>query len=133
MAQLVGNDISQAVVSEPEIKAFEARWKEDQSTDCCTIDSFRINLRGAPKTPWNISASRVFARSFVHLHNFDSDPKTLITISNCAITRIKALCYKLVKLMTLSASKRLEVERSACRRGRKATVSENTTSLLYSN
>lgn len=137
MNRLVGNDISKAVVSDPEIKQFEAHWKEDQSRDCCTLESFRINLHGPPKSPWNISAARVFARSYIDHHNLVSDPKTLLTISQCATTRIKSLRYKLAK-SSLTAPERLEFEAAARRRGRKATVSciifsaESGLKLLYS-
>lgn len=128
MGRLVGKDISKAVVSDPEIKQFKAQWKEDQSRDCCTVESFRINLKGPPKSPWNISAARVFARSYIHRHQLDSDPKTLLAISQCATTRIKSLRYKLKKL-SLTAPERLEFEAAARRRGRKATVSNITLSL----
>jgi hypothetical protein len=122
MTRLLGNDFFSSVVSDPEIAAFEARWKEDKSKDCCTVDSFRINIRGAPKTPWNISAARVFARSYVDFYKLDQDSKTLMEISNCATTRIKSLRYAFAKL-NLTAPKRLALEAAARRRGRKATVS----------
>lgn len=122
MTCLLGNDFSSSVVSDPEIAEFEARWKDDKSKDCCTVDSFRINIRGAPKTPWNISAARVFARSYVDFYKLDQDPKTLMEISNCATTRIKSLRYAFAKL-NLIAPKRLALEAAARRRGRKATVS----------
>lgn len=128
MGRLVGKDISKAVVSDPEIKQFEAQWKEDQSRDCCTVESFRINLRGPPKSPWNISAARVFAQSYIHHYQLDSDPTTLLAISRCATTRIKSLRYKLKKL-SLTAPERLEFEAAARRRGRKATVSNIILSL----
>jgi hypothetical protein len=122
MTRLLGDDFSSSVVSDPEIAEFEARWKDDKSKDCCTVDSFRINIRGAPKTPWNISAARVFARSYVDFYKLDQDSKTLIEISNCATTRIKSLRYAFAKL-NLTAPKRLALEAAARRRGRKATVS----------
>jgi hypothetical protein len=122
MTRLLGNDISNSVVSDPEITAFEALWKDDKSKDCCTVDSFRINIRGVPKSPWNISAARVFARSYVDFYQLDRDSKTLMAISDCATTRIKSLRYAFTKL-SFTAPRRLELEAAARRRGRKATVS----------
>jgi len=123
MTRLLGDDFSSSsVVSDPEIAEFEARWKDDKSKDCCNVDSFRINIRGAPKTPWNISAARVFARSFIDSYRLNKDSETLMEISNCATTRIKSLRYAFAKL-SLTAPKRLQLEAAARRRGRKATVS----------
>lgn len=43
--------------TEEEVDSFDPRTRE-----CCTADDFRPNLRKSPKSPWNRSAARVFAR-----------------------------------------------------------------------
>jgi len=35
---------------------------------CCTADRFQVDIRGFPKSAWNISAARVFACSFLKAH-----------------------------------------------------------------
>ncbi|KAG1758896.1 hypothetical protein EDD22DRAFT_783311, partial [Suillus occidentalis] len=35
---------------------------------CCTVERFRMDVRGFPKSDWNISATKVFARSFLEAH-----------------------------------------------------------------
>ncbi|KAG1877158.1 hypothetical protein C8R48DRAFT_590945, partial [Suillus tomentosus] len=42
---------------------------------CCTAENFKIDILGMPKSKWNISATKVFARDFVAHHpsfNIDS-------------------------------------------------------------
>lgn len=41
---------------------------------CCTVENFTIEILGTPKSAWNISASKVFARDFVAHHpNYQYD------------------------------------------------------------
>jgi len=35
---------------------------------CCTAERFRMDIRGFPKNAWNVSAAKVFARSFQEAH-----------------------------------------------------------------
>ncbi|KAG2747845.1 hypothetical protein P692DRAFT_20848939 [Suillus brevipes Sb2] len=41
---------------------------------CCTVENFTIEILGTPKSTWNISASKVFARDFVaHYPDYQYD------------------------------------------------------------
>ncbi|KAG2747182.1 hypothetical protein P692DRAFT_20697506, partial [Suillus brevipes Sb2] len=35
---------------------------------CCTVERFRVDLRGFAKSDWNVSAAKVFARDFLEAH-----------------------------------------------------------------
>lgn len=55
-------------VTHDEVAAFEALWNKTHGNPphaCCTIDTFRIDILGKPKDPWNRSAASVFYKSFV--------------------------------------------------------------------
>jgi len=35
---------------------------------CCTVEDFAVEILGTPKSAWNVSATKVFARDFVVHH-----------------------------------------------------------------
>ncbi|KAG2103703.1 uncharacterized protein F5147DRAFT_580307 [Suillus discolor] len=48
---------------------------DPRRSPCCTAENFKIDILGMPKSKWNISATKVFARDFVAHHpsfNIDS-------------------------------------------------------------
>jgi hypothetical protein len=36
--------------------------------ECCTVERFRVDLRGFAKSDWNVSAAKIFARDFLEAH-----------------------------------------------------------------
>lgn len=36
--------------------------------ECCTAQQFKLHLMGTPRSPWNISATRVFVNDFLSIH-----------------------------------------------------------------
>ena len=54
-------DASKLATSE-EVQAFTG-----EKGHCCTIENFRVDLDGTPRSRWNASAATVFAKAFVKL------------------------------------------------------------------
>jgi len=120
MVRLAGESLALPVVSAEEANAFEASWKNG-APHCCTAESFRIDLRGAPRSAWNRSAAQVFARSYVGYYRIQANPETLKDIAARALTRIKSLRFEFIR-KNKSQQRRDELERAGRRRGRKFTV-----------
>ncbi|KAI0038123.1 hypothetical protein FA95DRAFT_1506053, partial [Auriscalpium vulgare] len=59
--------------------------------EACTIDNFRINIRGTPKSPWNLSAGRVFATFLLREMEWADTPLTRQGICEAFAKRIKSL------------------------------------------
>jgi len=121
MVRLAGESLLLPVVSNQEAEEFKESW-ENGPPHCCTAESFRIDIRGAPKSAWNRSAAQVFARSYVGHYRIQADAETLNDIANRAMTRIKSLRFMFQK-KNISQQRRTELERAGRRYGRKFTVS----------
>jgi len=120
MVRLAGESLALPVVSAEEANEFEASWKNG-GPHCCTAESFRIDLRGAPRSAWNRSAAQVFARSYVGHYRIQANPEILKDIAARALTRIKSLRFEFIR-KNKSQQRRDELERAGRRRGRKFTV-----------
>jgi hypothetical protein len=96
MVRLAGESLLLPVVSDEEAEEFKASWKNG-SPHCCTAESFRIDIRGAPRSAWNRSAAQVFARSYVGHYRIQANPETLKDIADRAMTRIKSLRFEFKK------------------------------------
>ncbi|KAI0681770.1 hypothetical protein C8T65DRAFT_598124 [Cerioporus squamosus] len=58
--------------------ADEVQAYDPKSGPCCTAERFRPDLNSPPGTPWNKSAARVFAQSFVDSDEFECDDVKLV-------------------------------------------------------
>jgi hypothetical protein len=121
MVRLGGGNLLLPTVSAEEAKEFDANWKMGLP-HCCTAETFRINIRGGPKSPWNRSAAQVFARSYLEHHQIEPNAVLLKDVADRAMIRIKSLRVEAGK-KRLSAQKSIALERAGRRRGRKSTVS----------
>jgi hypothetical protein len=61
---------------------------------CCTVDDFKIDLLGSPRCAWNLSAARVFCRSFLDFHGLSDDADVIDAVSSAFFTRIRTLKVK---------------------------------------
>ncbi|KAF8879037.1 hypothetical protein BD779DRAFT_1415952, partial [Infundibulicybe gibba] len=57
----------------------------------CTVEDFRVDLLGTPRSPWNRSASRVFVDVFIRTHELDHTPEAIDDISRAFFSRIKSM------------------------------------------
>ncbi|KAF8877194.1 hypothetical protein BD779DRAFT_1429120, partial [Infundibulicybe gibba] len=57
----------------------------------CTIEDFRVDLLGTPRSPWNRSAARVFVDVFIRTHKLDRTPEAIDDISRAFFSRIKSM------------------------------------------
>lgn len=117
-------NIIQTRVSEDEARRFKARKQLDPSVESCTPDRFRLYLDGPPRSEWNRSAARVFARSFVDHISLSGGQRrlALIEAEKLALARIKTI--KAEYLHTLLSNHMRDVQSQAYRRRtRKANVS----------
>lgn len=121
MVRLAGESLLLPVVSNQEAKEFTESW-ENGPPHCCTAESFRIDIRGAPRSAWNRSAAQVFARSYVGHYRIQANAETLNDIADKAMTRIKSL-RAVFRKKNMSHQQRIELERAGRRYGRKFTVS----------
>jgi hypothetical protein len=47
---------------------------EPRRGPCCTVEDFAVEILGTPKSAWNVSATKVFARDFIAHHpNYQYD------------------------------------------------------------
>jgi hypothetical protein len=75
-----------------EVAGFNQEWEaSEQSAQCCTTSSFRVQLSGTPSVPWNKSAERVFIDSFINRWDLEDTPKIRAEISTAFKSRIKSL------------------------------------------
>ncbi len=90
--RLVPN-VTQTRVSEDEARRFSARKKLEPSIESCTADRFRLYLDGPPRSEWNRSAARVFARNFVDYISLSGAQRkvALIEAEKLALVRIKTI------------------------------------------
>jgi len=97
-------------------------WEADRSLpECCTPDTFRICLTGFPRSTWNKSAARVFARSFLEYYNIQETPEELDDLYERALTRFRGMKLKKQALDLDQAQKDDRAQRDR-RRSRKAGV-----------
>jgi hypothetical protein len=113
------------MVEEAEALSFQARWNLNQGLDCCTVANFRIDLTGPPKSAWNKSASRIFARSYCNFYRVPRDElqEALLDAANGFLRRVKSLKSR-QKTQNLDHSDQMQLAKIHRVRTRKATVSQ---------
>jgi hypothetical protein len=82
-------------VPEPsQIVAFTAEWKRtSQGVNACsaTAADFMVDVAGTPKSPWNVSAGRVFTGYIIEKMGYDDVEETRKAIEKAFYTRFKSL------------------------------------------
>jgi hypothetical protein len=105
---LVRNELAELLKENPpygrtpdpsQLVAFAAEWKRtNHGAAACnaTTTDFMVDVAGTPRSPWNVSASRVFANYMVEKMGYDDTEETRKAIEKAFSTRIKSLrlCYK---------------------------------------
>ncbi|KAF9455284.1 hypothetical protein BDZ94DRAFT_1316412 [Collybia nuda] len=93
LVKLIGEcNLYTSRVTEDESARFKELWIRYGGVlrePCCTAESFRIDLRGTPKNPWNTSAAQVFYHNLVPLAERSNDKFKQIT--DAFYTCIKSL------------------------------------------
>ncbi len=84
-------NVIQNRVSEDEARRFSARKKVEPGIESCTADRIRLYLDGPPRSEWNRSAARVFARSFVDYISLSGPQRrlALVEAEKLALARVK--------------------------------------------
>ncbi|KDR77507.1 hypothetical protein GALMADRAFT_138609 [Galerina marginata CBS 339.88] len=80
--------------SETELIVFRQKWNErpaDSFVACCDVDNFKIELSSSPHTPWNISASRIFALDFLRSTAVPASPSSIKKIETAFFIRLKSI------------------------------------------
>ncbi|KDR65578.1 hypothetical protein GALMADRAFT_148577 [Galerina marginata CBS 339.88] len=106
---------SHGFIDNASAKEFAERWKADKNLQCCPANSFKIDVVGTSRSPWNTSASRVFALDFLAFHQIQPEPTVLQETLGLAKTRIGSIRYSVKRKEHLN----LSAER---RKGRKSTL-----------
>lgn len=107
-------------VGEQEALDFATAWKagDDGATTppCCSISTFRFDILGFPKSPWNLSAARVFCQSFIP--QAERDPETIKAITSAFLSRVKALKqdYKAAQGTSAARTKNARIDRRNARK-----------------
>ncbi|KIK03084.1 hypothetical protein K443DRAFT_5667 [Laccaria amethystina LaAM-08-1] len=108
------------MASNDDVFEFETIWKANGGTNaygrtppCCTIDDFRVDLVGLPRSPWNISASHVFCMDFIRYQGLAISDALYDDVLYYFYTRIKGLkaAYAESQLLRGARSKRKQVRR----------------------
>ncbi|KAI0690608.1 hypothetical protein C8T65DRAFT_587795 [Cerioporus squamosus] len=89
---------------------------------CCTIEDFRPDLAGTPRSMWNKSAAAVFAKAFVTLP--DAPCRTRKTVEEAFGTHLIGLCKAYRNWKQAGSPQRLERMAAARRAMRKDYVHE---------
>jgi hypothetical protein len=107
------------------VSTFATEWKRTgQGAKACdaTPADFMVDVAGLPRSPWNISAARVFTDHFIGKMEYDDTPDMRKKIENAFTNRIRSLRSRRKKEGLPQAER--AVERSQhCRRQRKYQVS----------
>ncbi|THH15719.1 hypothetical protein EW146_g4801 [Bondarzewia mesenterica] len=106
-----------ATDDEQEVKDFDPK-----NGPCCIAQDFRLDLHGTPKSAWNVSATKVFAKDFIDLgtHSF----KDLKEVENVFTSHLRSLRREFLK-RKLDATEQEEKKREASRLERKRTLFHN--------
>ena len=76
------------------VSKFLIEWEHTghsaRACDATTAD-FMINITGEPRSPWNISAGRVFVDHFVQKMEYDDTQETRKAIEKAFTNRIRSL------------------------------------------
>jgi hypothetical protein len=100
---LVRNELAELLKDNPpfgrtpdpsQLVAFAAEWERtDHGAAACnaTTTDFMVDVAGTPRSPWNASASRVFANYLVEKMGYDDTEETRKAIEKAFSTRIKSL------------------------------------------
>jgi hypothetical protein len=109
------------------VSAFTAEWtRTSQGAKACdaTPADFMIDIGGLPRSPWNVSAARVFTDHFIGKMGYNENdvPEMRKEIENAFTSRIKSLKSRHKRLGLSQAERAVERSRHA-RRQRKYQVS----------
>ena len=110
--------LSAFMASNDDVFEFEIIWKANggnssRTPPCCTIDNFRVDLAGLPRSPWNQSASHVFCMDFIHYQGLSISDTLYDDVLHYFYTRIKGLkaAYAESQLLRDTRSKRKQARR----------------------
>jgi hypothetical protein len=107
------------------VSRFATEWKRTgQGAKACnaTPADFMIDVAGTPRSPWNISAARVFTDHFIEKMECSDTPEMRKKIENAFTNRIRSLRSRRKKEGLPQAERAIERSRHA-RRQRKYQVS----------
>ena len=125
LLSLVGEDtILKPMVAPEVLEVFARAWNHDNGrrcNPCCTIEDFKIDLLGAPRSPWNKSAAKIFCQDFIRHYGLEPTIALVEDIEGAFHTRIKSLKDKLKRHRVNSPESCQETQKNR-RRVRKSLV-----------
>ena len=111
--------------SPSQVSIFATEWKRTgQGAKACdaTSANFMVDVAGKPRSPWNISAARVFTDHLIGKMEYDDTPDMRKKIENAFTNRIRSLRSRRKKEGRPQAERAVERSQHA-RRQRKYQVS----------
>lgn len=99
-----------------DVKAFTG-----ENGHCCTIENFRVDLEGTPRSLWNASAAMVFAKAFVKLP--DAPSRDVKLVAKAFSSHFVGLRLAYLKWKNAGTAQLIEQQKAHRRRQRKAYVS----------
>jgi hypothetical protein len=131
---ILGDNFLQAPMVTPEQSGmYTVVWNVDGGqtcAPCCTVDNFKIDLLGPPRCAWNLSAGRIFCRSFLDFHDLADDPDLIGAVSSAFFTRIRTLKIKYDESLCQAHARQELARRKRCYH-RKYFVCRVDNSVLY--
>ena len=100
---MVRNELNSLLKAEPpygripspsQLAAFAAEWERTgRGAKACdaTVTDFTIDVAGKPKSPWNVSAGRVFASHLIEKLDYDDTEEMRNAIEKAFSNRVKSL------------------------------------------
>ncbi|KAI0312352.1 hypothetical protein OF83DRAFT_1176721 [Amylostereum chailletii] len=79
------------MVTDEELAEFTQLWELSQSVYACMMERFQIDIQGTPKSPWNVSAGRIFTKHVIAKFHFLDDSEVRQKIQEVFSTRVKSL------------------------------------------
>jgi hypothetical protein len=107
------------------VSTFATEWKRTgQGAKACDVTpaDFMVDVAGLPRSPWNISAARVFTDHFIMKMGYDDTPDMRKKIENAFTNQIRSLRSRRKKEGLMQAERAVERSQHA-RRQRKYQVS----------
>ena len=107
-----------------QVSTFMTEWKRTcQGAKACnaTPADFMIDIAGLPRSPWNVSAARIFTDHFIQKMKYNDTPEMRKTIENAFTNRIRSLKSRRKKEGLPQAERAVERSKHA-RRQRKYQV-----------
>lgn len=93
MSDLLQGDPLVAHVSSNQAETYGVAWNHNRESapPCCTVDDFKIDLWGSPRTPWNQSAAYMFLPGLIEQYSLPPTSEVVSEVLKAFYSRVKTL------------------------------------------